>query len=262
MASEGVARGPGRLGVVHVHSGWSHDGKDTLEALHDLSRGRGIRFVGLTDHAEDFTEARFREYQAACQKASSEHVQLIAGLEYRFAGLKGLHLLALGMAAWMNPATPAEFIAEARRVVRFTIAAHPILYHHELPEVVEQGIDAIEIWNASYNTRWLPDPRAIELLKRVQRKRPEVTGIAGLDQHDAKNDRETRVLLLKADESLDPLAELKAGRYVNLGRTMELGASEAMSPTALGMLHLVRWGFDGVERTQDKLTRLLRGGAR
>jgi hypothetical protein len=254
-----MSAGPGRLGVVHVHSAWSHDSNDSLEALHEFARVRGIRFVGLTDHAEDFDAARFRAYHLACQAASSSVVALIPGLEYRFAGHKGLHLLALGLSQWMAPTTPAEFIEQAGRVARFTIAAHPVLYSHALPPAVEQGIDAIEIWNASYNTRWLPDPKAIALLRRIRRARPEVTGIAGLDQHDARNDRGTRVLLFRADPALDPLAELKAGRYVNLGQTMRLPAAEPLGSTALGMLRVVRWGFDRVERSQDRLVRLIRG---
>jgi hypothetical protein len=259
MVPPPVRPGPGRLGVVHVHSTWSHDGRDTLEALHDFAKVRGITFVGLTDHAEDFDAARFSAYTIACQAASSAAVTLIPGLEFRFAGHKGLHLLALGLSQWISPATPSEFITLAGSAARFTIAAHPILYRYDLPATVAAGIDAIEIWNATYNTRWLPDPRAISLLRRVRSQRPEVTGIAGLDQHDSRNDRQTRVLLLRADPALDPLTELKQGRYVNLGRTMTLQPSEPLGPTALGMLHLLRWGFDRVERTQDALVRLARG---
>jgi hypothetical protein len=253
-----MSMGPGRLGIVHVHSAWSHDSQDTLEALHEFARVRGISFVGLTDHAEDFDAARFRAYHLACQAASSPAVSLIPGLEFRFAGYRGLHLLALGLSDWMAPATPAEFIVQAGERARFTIAAHPVLYDHQLPAEVEAGIDAIEIWNASYNTRWLPDPRAIALLRRVRQARPEVTGIAGLDQHDARNDRHTRVLLFRADTTLDPLGELRAGRYVNLGRTMHLAASEPLGSTALGMLHAVRWGFDRMERAHEAIVRMAR----
>ena len=43
-----------RPGIVHVHSDYSHDGHDSLEHLHAVCAKRGIGFVGLTDHAEDF----------------------------------------------------------------------------------------------------------------------------------------------------------------------------------------------------------------
>jgi len=55
---------PSPLGVVHVHSNYSHDGRDSLASLATFAAERGIGFIGLTDHAEDFSEARWREYVA------------------------------------------------------------------------------------------------------------------------------------------------------------------------------------------------------
>jgi hypothetical protein len=245
-----------RAGIVHVHSNYSHDGLDAPERLRDLCRQRGIGFVGLTDHAEDLDAARWAQYVEHCRTASDDDVLLIPGLEFRFAGYTGLHLLALGLSRWIEPRTPAEFIELARGSARFTIAAHPVLYAYRLPAEVRAGIDAIEIWNASYNTRYLPDPRAIRLLHDVQRERPEVVGTAGLDQHDASNDRETRVLV--ASEG-DPLGELKSGRFTNVGRTMQMDAHASLSPVRLGLLSTARWAFDRVERAQDRMARTLRG---
>lgn len=248
-----------RLGILHVHSDYSHDGQDTLEGLAELSRARGIGFVGLTEHAEDLDAEVYAEYLLHCAKVTAASgVMLIPGLEFRFPGFKGMHLLAFGVSRWIAPATPRDFLRLAAEAARFTMAAHPVLFRHELPEEVAAGIDAIEIWNASYNTRWLPDPKAISLLRRVRRRRPEVVGIAGLDQHDARNDRQARVRLFGEAPLAEPLLELKAGRFENVGRTMRLGASEPLGGAALGLLTLVRWGFDGVERTQEALFRLAR----
>jgi len=249
----------GRVGIVHVHSSYSHDGRDSLARLADIAKDRGIAFVGLTDHAEDLDAALFERYLTECAAVTAASgVTMIPGLEYRFLGLKGMHLLAFGLSRWMVPATPAEFLAQARDFARFTMAAHPGLYGYRLPEEVAARIDAIEIWNAGYNTRWLPDPKAIRLLGEVRRQRPEVVGVAGLDQHDASNDRETRVLLLTADRTADPLQELKAGRFTNLGRTMRLDPRTPVSRPALAVLRLARWGFDRLERAQDAAVRLIR----
>ncbi len=187
-----------RLGVIHVHSDYSHDGRDSIEALHAFALARGIGFVGLTDHAEDFEPDRYEALQRHCEAVSDARVRIIAGLEYRFNGYSGLHLLALGLSRWIAPRTPADFMVQSRGVTGFTIVAHPVLPNYELPEEVRAGIDAIEVWNASYNTRYLPDPRAIRLLHDIRARRPEVVATAGLDQHDARNDRRTRVLLDRA----------------------------------------------------------------
>ena len=247
------------VGVLHVHSAYSHDGRDTLEQLHRFAAARGIGFVALTDHAEDLSADIWDEYVARCRAASDESVQLIPGLEFRFAGYTGLHLLALGLSRWIAPDTPGAFIAQAREAARFTIAAHPILAHYRIPEEVRAGIDAIEVWNAAYNTRYLPDPRAIRVLHAIRRDRPEVVGTVGLDQHDARNDRETRVVVPAS--ARDPLAELRAGRFTNVGRTMRFDARVELGPARLGALTMARWAFDRVERAQDRLARALRGRA-
>lgn len=248
----------GRLGIVHVHSTWSHDGRDTLEAIHAFARARGIGFVGLTDHAEDFDAPTFGRFAAECHRVSTPDVRLIPGLEYRFAGYSGLHLLALGLRHWIDPATPEAFAAEAPAAAAFTIMAHPLLPRYELPDAVAATIDAIEVWNAAYNTRFLPDPRAVRLLERVRRRRPDVVGIAGLDQHDARNDRETRVMLLDP-AAADPLAELKAGRFTNVGRTMRFASREPFGAAALAGLSVLRTALDLVNEVHERASRARRG---
>ncbi len=251
------ARPLGPTGIVHVHSTWSHDGRDTLEALRAFAERRGIVFVGLTEHAEDFDVATFTRFAAECRRVSGAGVELIPGLEYRFGGFPGLHLLALGLRRWIDPPTPGDFAAVAPSAAGFTIMAHPMLAHYQLPDDVAATIDAIEVWNAAYNTRFLPDPRALRLLERVRRRRPEVVGVAGLDQHDARNDRETRVFLL--DPTLkDPLAELKAGRFVNGGRTMRFASQNAFGAGRLAALTVLREGLDVVNRVHERVSLALR----
>lgn len=247
---------PGRMGAIHVHSDYSHDGKDSLVRLRDFALERGIAFIGLTDHAEDLDEALWAELVARCAEVSDERTTLIPGLEWRFAGYTGLHLLALGLTRWIEPQTPSEFIRLTRGVAGLTIVAHPILADYSVPEEVAAGIDAVEVWNASYNTRYLPDPRAVRLLRRIRHQRPEVVGTAGLDQHDSRNDRETRVLL--HDASGDALAALRAGHFTNVGRLLRFDARDGFSAAGLGALTAARWTLDGVERVQDRLARAAR----
>lgn len=254
---------PSSLGIVHVHSDYSHDGRDTLSGLAEFAARRDIGFVGLTDHAEDFTAARWDEYVRACGAASSDVVRLIPGLEFRFAGHRGLHLLAFGLARWIEPVTPEEFITLAPPASRLTALAHPILAEYDIPAAVRAGIDAVEVWNAAYNTRYLPDPRAFRLLHEMQRTRPGVVGFAGLDQHDSRNDRETRVEV-RAPDAADPLGALRAGRFENRGRTMRFDASTGVSGARLEALSVARWCYDRIERVQDSIVRAFRaprGGA-
>ena len=247
----------GRTGIVHVHSDYSHDGRDTLEHLARISAQRGISFVGMTDHAEDLDAARFARYLDHCAEASRPGIRLIPGLEFRFAGYPGLHLLAFGLGRWIEPATPADFVEQTRGIAGFTMAAHPILPGYQFPEEVRAGIDGIEVWNAAYNTRWLPDPRAIRLLQEIRRRRPKVVGVAGLDQHDSRNARETRVILT-GPRLENPLAELRAGRFRNRGRTLEFPANVEVGWAGMAALAGARAGFDFLEGVQERAARTWR----
>jgi PHP domain len=248
----------GVVGAVHVHSSYSHDGQDTLESLRDRAAAVGIRFVAMTDHAEDFDAARFDEYREACRAASDDRVRLIPGLEFRFAGHRGLHLLACGLEQWAQPATLEDFAATVADAARLTILAHPILTGYRVPRVVCDSIDAIEVWNASYNTRFLPDPRAMMLLHTVQRSRPAVVGVAGLDQHDASNDRRTRVVLTDPRDLSDPLLAIREGRFTNVGRTMSFAANAELPAPTFAALLAARAVFDRVERTHERVIRAWR----
>lgn len=242
-------------GAIHMHSDYSHDGRDSLETLRDSCVERGIGFVGMSDHAEDLVPEEFLEYKARCAELSGPDLMMIPGLEFRFAGLKGLHLLALGLDEWIAPTTPADFFEQARCAAKMTVLAHPVLARYRIPDVVLEQVDAIEVWNGNYNTRYLPDPKSIRIVQELRRRRPEVVATVGLDQHDSRNDRELRVVLPVA--SHDPLAELRAGRFGNVGRTMRLDSRALLSPARLGTLSAVRGVYDLVERVQDRAVHVI-----
>jgi hypothetical protein len=241
-----------RTGVIHVHSDYSHDCRDSLERLREFALEHDLGFVALTDHAEDLDQRRFDEYVANCRALSDQRVRLIPGLEFRFDGFPGLHLLAIGVRRWITPRTPDEFVL-ARDAAAFTVVAHPVLFGYRLPASIAGGIDAIEIWNASYNTRYLPDPRAIRMLRAVRRSRPDVVGTVGLDQHASRNYRQTRVIV--NDPRIDPLIALKTGGFTNAARTMTLSSTVDWDPVRLVGLTALRWAFDRVERVHDRLAR-------
>lgn len=245
-------------GVVHIHSAYSHDGHDSLERIRDWAAAAGVRFVAMTDHAEDFDQARFREYQQACAGLSTDRVMLIPGLEFRFARHRGLHLLACGLERFSQPETLEDFVRDVADAARLAILAHPILTAYRVPAVVGDCIDAVEVWNASYNTRYLPDPRAIAFLRALRRMRPAMVGVAGLDQHDAANDRRTRVVLHDPRDLADPLLAIRDGRFVNRGQTMSFPADAELSAPAYGALIAARAVFDRIEHTQERLARAWR----
>jgi hypothetical protein len=243
------------VGIIHVHSNYSHDGLDPLERLKEFALERGIDFVGMTDHAEDFDPRRYDEFREHCLHLSDARVSLIPGLEFRFAGYPGLHLLALGLTRMVVPQTPEDFCSLIQPLAEFTIVAHPILPRYQIPDRVAESLDAIEVWNAAYNTRFLPDTRAVRLYRRLLARRPSLVATAGLDQHDSRNDRETRVLLHDPSAG-NPLLELKAGRFTNRGRTMRFDSRANLGPVRLAYLTAARWSLDRVNFVHDRAIRL------
>lgn len=239
-------------GAIHMHSDYSHDGLDSLEQLREVSMERGIRWIGMTDHAEDLDAEIFPEYVAHCAKLSDADFKFVPGLEFRFAGFRGVHLLAIGLTHRITPRTFEGFFAQARDAGCFTVLAHPMLCKHNVPPVVLDYIDAIEIWNTNYNTRYLADPAAIAIYHRVHAARPSVVATVGLDQHDSSNDRGVRTLLSEADLG-DPVAALKAGRFKTRGWKAEFDSRATIDNAALMRMRVSRTALDAVTHVQDRV---------
>jgi len=83
----------------------------------------------------------------------------------------------------------------------------------------------------------------------VRGERTDLLAVAGLDQHDASNDRGTRVVLHQRTD--DPMAELKAGRFTNRGLTLRFAARPTWGPLRLSALRACRLGLRIVERLHD-----------
>lgn len=245
-----------RLGVIHVHSDYSADGRDSLDTLREFGLSRGLHFIGLTDHAEDFTGEVFDHFVLRCEQLSDDRLRLYPGLEFRFPGHPGLHLLALNLRRWITPQTPEAFLRQAAEACELTILAHPILTRYHVPPVVAKSIDAVEVWNATYNTRFLPDVRAIRLYQSLRRERPELLAVVGLDQHDSSNDREVR-LLVRGSADVSPFALVRERHYMNIGRTMRLAPDVGWGPSKTAAWGAARWMFDRVERVQNGIARSL-----
>lgn len=240
-------------GAVHVHSAYSHDGRDTIGEIGDWGRNAGLRFIAITDHAEDFDREIYARLQDDCARHSDDRLHIIPGLEFRFAGHTGFHLLACGLEQWIEPNTPEAFLQLAREHARVLIAAHPVIWRNSYPLDLLQQFDAIEVWNAQYNTRYLPDPAAVRTVRTLRRLGAATHAIVGLDQHDLRNDRGTRVEI--TDPQMVPLDALRTGRFANIGVTMRFSPVVDWSPIHQAALESVRAVYDAIERVQDRLAR-------
>ena len=242
--------------VMHVHTEWSHDGKDSLSEVADFAARERLRWVFLTDHAEDFDEIRFRDYVKASGSASTPMNTLIPGLEFRFEGYPGLHLLALGLRQWITPKTPEDFCELAGNHAGLLVMAHPILTKYRAPDTVLAGIHAIEVWNAQYNTRYLPDAKAIEFWLRAKESWPHLIAAAGTDQHRLQVEGKVRLLLPLAAE---PFRALREGAFENQGLTMTFSSRPSWGPGRLRAIGWLRVALERVKRWRNQQVRQARG---
>jgi len=214
-------------GLFHLHSDYSFDGKLTLEELREECIRRGQRFMVVTEHAEDFDAKKLRRYLEHCRRLTDREFIVVPGLELRMEGGREVHVLVVGTEALESRETPQgvmeKALSESGRGL--IVLAHPSRNGHYLPAHLERRIHGIEIWNAAYDSRYLPDYAAISLFRSLKRHNRNLVGIGGLDLHDRAGFRELRLQMRHpCGTEGELLGHLKAGRFTNRGPFTSIGS--------------------------------------
>ena len=222
-------------GLFHVHTNHSFDGESSLEELVRFCRENGFAFVCVTDHADLMDEESVRRVVRECDAHSGDGVKVIPGLEYAFPHDEGVHLLCVGIREPVQEKRIVSAVDEVRRRGGLSIVAHPSRNGYRIPEEIESAIDGIEVWNAAYDSRYLPDSGSLQLWKSVRRRNPRVMAYSGLDMHDVRWFREVFLELNREMPSreTDVIEELRQGRFLGKGRYASVGANGPPSLTKL-----------------------------
>jgi hypothetical protein len=203
-------------GLFHLHSDYSFDGKLSLEELKEECLRRKQDFMVVTEHAEDFDTEKLRRYLDHCKRLTDREFIVVPGLEYRMEGKREVHLLVVGTEALDSVRTPQDVMEKAlsedgRCLV---VLAHPSRNGHYMPEHLARRIHGIEIWNAAYDSRYLPDYRAIRLFRSLKKRNKNLVGFGGLDLHDRSGIRELKLQMRHPCRTeAELLTHLKAGRF-------------------------------------------------
>jgi len=245
-----LRNGPAR-GLFHVHTSHSFDGESSLEELVRFCRRTGFDFICVTDHADLMDEESVRRIVRDCEAHSGDGVEVIPGLEYAFPHDEGVHLLCVGIREPVRNKRIATAVDEVRHKGALAIVAHPSRNGYRIPEEIESAIDGIEVWNAAYDSRYLPDTGSLELWKSVRRRNPRVMAYTGLDMHDVRRFRELFLELHREMPACgtDVIEELRQGRFLGKGRFVSVGAS---TPPASGKILALKAGREILHRT-DRL---------
>lgn len=206
-------------GLFHVHSNYSFDGKNSLSELVNFCIKRRFDFIALTEHAEDFNESKMQLYVRECENLSKDKVTVLPGLEFGFKEYPGLHLLGVGLKKFIIANDILTTIDEVHSQEGLAVIAHPSRNNHRIPKEIIKKIDGLEIWNASYDSRYLPHHRSLKLYKNLGEEKHSLIAISGLDMHDINSFRELILLVpggFKDDRDL--LLQLKRGHFINMGK--------------------------------------------
>jgi hypothetical protein len=165
--------------ACHVHSEWSYDGTWKLPALANAFARRGYRVVMMTEHDRGFNAARWAEYKAACQAASSEKILIVPGIEYSDSA-NTIHILAWGPLPFLGEGlSTSDLLAAVKQHSGVAVLAHPSRREawRLFDDSWSRNLLGIEMWNRKTDG-WAPSREARQLQKDTR-----LLQFAGLDFH-------------------------------------------------------------------------------
>jgi hypothetical protein len=244
-------------GALHLHSTYS-DGEFSLRELRAIYVDAGCRFACVTDHADAFVgdASKLDAYRSECELLSDEQFRLIAGLEYTC--VDRMHVLGYGVTSLIDSTDPEHVIARIGALGGLAVVAHPKDEAFATIEAFSTLPAGIEVWNSKYDGRYAPRVGTFALLRRLQRKRPDMRAFYGQDLHWR---RQYRALFTAADcdtpATADVLAALAAGRYAGMKDELSLPSDGALPAALLATFEQVNTRSQSVRRSLTAVHRWL-----
>lgn len=167
--------------MIHVHSIYSYDGKHSLEEIAQYGVKRGYSFMCMSEHSDTLNEEIMVKYVKECQIVSTPDCLIIPGIE--FTCENDLHLIGLGVQHFTESKVPlevAEFIHQQGGV---SIVAHPSRYNYQIPLDLAGIVNGIEVWNAAYDGRFVPNDKSLNLIKEIRKGNGSILAFGGQELH-------------------------------------------------------------------------------
>lgn len=202
-------------GIFHVHSNFSHDGKNSLDEIVKTCKKKGLDFCVLTDHYEDFNKATFNEYLREIGRINSrKDFFLIPGIEISFGDI---HIITFPLEDYLNIENKI-IIDYLREQSLFTVVAHPSKNDFEKLGKIIKYVNGFELWSQRADGNYFP---TLKFVKKVKRNNIFLKKIKffGLDLHDIKdpinNVLEVNITNSNAEMGLI-IDSLKKGNFNNI----------------------------------------------
>jgi hypothetical protein len=155
--------------AAHVHSEWSDDASWPLSRIATTFGRWRYSVVLMSEHSRGFTPAKWQEYIAACELASTPHVALIPGIEYGDAD-DVVHIPVWGQVPFFGEAPRiGRLLADMSEAGGTAVWAHPWRRDawRRFDPAWRQHLTAVEVWNRKYDGI-APNGDAVELSREWQ----------------------------------------------------------------------------------------------
>ncbi len=165
-------------GFIHIHSNWS-DGELSLLDIKKKAQKMGMSFVLLSDHSSWIgSQEKLDEFKRECKRLSNEKFLMIPGFEVE--SREGYHILIYNGDIFIEDGVEYNDIFNifSNRKDVFLVLAHASQLL-EKPDIdFLKKIDAVEVWNAKYDSKFAPCLRVLNWIKNK-----DIIPIAGTDAH-------------------------------------------------------------------------------
>jgi len=211
-------------GIFHIHSRFSHDGKNTIREIAVKLKENNIKFCVITDHFEDFTEKEHNTYLSEIKSINEEKETIfIPGIE---AQVLNSHVIFFPVYNY-NQIYKVVNQEESLSNSFIKVVAHPTKNSiSDLKELSSKyNIDGIEIWNQQTDGNYIPSVNFIEkLLKEDFKVIPNF--YFGCDLHN-KNYRINNFIYIKFEDNIDIntdyiIQKLRSGKFINFNQKSEI----------------------------------------
>lgn len=124
---------------LHIHSEYSYDSTSKIDDILKISKKIGLAGIAITDHEE------FSGSLQACAKAKDWDLLVIPGMEIatEYGDIIGLFLQEK-----ITSKAFSDVIGEIKNQNGLVLLPHPYKRTNDIPDVVTNNIDLIEVFNA------------------------------------------------------------------------------------------------------------------
>jgi len=156
-------------GLLHVHSDFSYDGKNSIKELKNWGKTQGLNFIILTEHDNDFDDVKFKTYYNECVIQSSEDLIFIPGIEYSFGSQRHIHINVFGVEELIKTNNTLNdiprFLTDVAAKGGLSVLNHPKSVVKEIQHIDFSALFGVELWNTKSDFLYSPDPRTNKFIK-------------------------------------------------------------------------------------------------